>query len=489
MPRAKSIDPNAEPAKPLPAGTQLEWTNPIHCAFKADWTSAEILLEGSLGSGKTIVALDKEIDALLRWPGIPILLFRWTDDAVQTKLKPAFEEILAIRGLIAEWDVKGKLFRFPNGSVAYMFGLKSVSDIEQFNKIRGLSVSRIMGDQVEEMRRSVAVELRGRLRPDLTATMMGTRFPFQLTFIANPSDTDFWLSTEFPTDNRIKGRKIYSLSVFDNPHLPQETIDGLVRAWPPDHPKHLTMILGQRGPNVNGDPVYEKLYRKDLHWRPVGLTPNVPIWESFEVGTHNPTWAFAQTLPTGGMKVLGAIMGEGLVLEDFCSVVERYRREWLPPGSEILSCMAAITETTRQFTLMTVVKAKLKIQDLRWRENANAPDVRLAMQENIASYLRRRNANGDEAFAVNTDATRFLIASKDGVRESPIVHHSFEGGFVWSEETVSVANKEIRQAHEDGKFANVMHCLENIELNFCAGVGPEVAPVETPPYVPVSAWS
>ncbi len=63
-----------------------------HLAFKKDWKTSEYLLEGSLGCGKTTLGLDKEIDALLKYPGIPSLLFRWTEDAVSTKLKPAFEE-------------------------------------------------------------------------------------------------------------------------------------------------------------------------------------------------------------------------------------------------------------------------------------------------------------------------------------------------------------------------------------------------------------
>src|SRR5882672_5420707 len=148
---------------------------PIHEAIKADWKTPEILIEGSLGCAKTTVFLDKEIDALLKWPGIPILLFRWSQDAVDTKLRPAFEELLSIREVKSTWDEKKKRYVLDNGSMAYLFGLKSVSAIEQYNKIRGLGVSRIGGDQVEEAAQQVAAELRGRLRPDLTATMLGKR--------------------------------------------------------------------------------------------------------------------------------------------------------------------------------------------------------------------------------------------------------------------------------------------------------------------------
>lgn len=470
------------------AEQQLAWEG-IHAAFKADWKTAEILLEGSLGCGKTTVALDKEIDALLKWPGIPILLFRWTEDAVTTKLKPAFEELLAIRGLTAEWDAKQKAYQFSNGSTAFMFGLKAVSEIEQFNKIRGLGVSRIMGDQVEEMKRSVAGELRGRLRPDLTATMRGVKFPFQLTFVANPEDEDFWLSKEFPLDNRIKGRKVYSLSVFDNPHLPKETIEGLVRAYPEDHPKHQTMVMGRRGPNVVGDAVFEGVYRKDLHWRSIALRPDEPLLESYEFGTHNPTWVCGQALPGGGFAVYGGIRGEGLVLDDFLSIVETHRTVWLPPSMSIKTCIAPMGRGLR-YTPINILRQRTGLLPL-WRDNGNAPDTRLAMIEQIAAALRRRNASGQESFAVNNDDDRFLIVNRDGVRPSPFVHHAFEGGFVWDPHFVSTSNKELKQSLEDDKFANAMHCIENIMLNFIVDQ-PEEEPEEGDDfdhsYRPASPW-
>ncbi len=455
---------------------ELDWTGmPTHQAIKADWTTPELLIEGSLGCAKTTVALDKEIDALLRWPGIPILMFRWTEDAVSTKLKTAFEEILAIRGLNPTWDAKQKLYQFENGSRAFMFGLKSVSAVEMFNKIRGLGVSRIMGDQIEEMEQAVAGELRGRLRPDLTATVSGRKYPFQLTFVANPSDSDFWLSREFPADNHIKGRKLFSLSVFDNPHLPQETVDGLMRAFPSDHPKNRTMVLGQRGPAVYGVPVFENLYRKDLHWaKPLQIRTDMPILESFEFGKHNPCWVFGQAMHAGGLAVHGGVLALGMVLEDFVPIVEQYRKDWYPKGVPVKTCAAPMGEKLQQagarYTALDVLRKKAGII-AKWRDNGNAPDVRLAMIENLSSYMRKRNARGEESFAVSTDESRFIITGRaEDTRLSPFVHHACEGGYVWDPHFVSVSNKEVKQPREDDKFANAMHCLENIELNFCAGL-------------------
>lgn len=450
----------------------LDWTGmPKHQAFKADWKTPEILLEGSLGCGKTTVGLDKEIDALMRWPGIPTLLFRWSEDAVATKLRVAFEELLSIRGITAEWEAKQKSYTFPNGSKAFMFGLKAVSLVEQFNKIRGLGVSRIFGDQVEEMQQEVAGELRGRLRPDLTATLQGRRFPFQLTFVANPEDEDFWLSKEFPVDDRIKGRKLYSLSIFDNIKLPEESRDSLIRQFPAEHPKHQTMVLGRRGPNITGIPVFEGLYKKELHLREVASDPQRPFYESFEFGKHNPTYVVGQAMYAGGLTLLGGIRGQEMVLEDFLPIVKDYRSRWIPAGAKVQTCTSPMGEKSN-----TVLSRFTSLDILReagfraiYRDNGNSPDVRLAMIEHIAGYLRRRTTTGQESIAVSNDESDWMIASREGIRESPFMHIALEAGYTWDKHFVSVSNKEVRQPREDDKFANIMHCVENIVLNFCAG--------------------
>lgn len=450
----------------------LDWTGmSIHEAFKADWKSPEILLEGSLGCAKSTVFLDKEIDALLKWPGIPILLFRWSQDAVDTKLRPAFEELLSIRGIPSTWEDKKKRYTFANGSMAYCFGLKSVSAVEQYNKIRGLGVSRIAGDQVEEAAQQVAAELRGRLRPDLTATVLGKRYPFQLTFVANPSDDDFWLSKEFPIDNHVKGRKQYSLSVFDNKHLPPESIESLLRQYPLEHPKHLTMVLGQRGPEITGVPVFEGLYKRELHQRAVKVRRDTPILESFEFGKHNPCWVFGQQMYAGGLTLLGGIRAQEMVLEDFLPLVKQYRAQWFPDGAPIKTCTSPqgdkSTLTTARFTSLEIVRRA--IGPTSYRDNGNAADVRLGLIESLSGYLRRRTTSGDESIAVNDDPSRWLIASHEGVKESAFLHIALEAGYVWDKHHVSVSSKEIKQPREDDKFANVMHCVENIILNFCAG--------------------
>lgn len=446
---------------------ELDWSDmPLQEAFKADWTTPELLLEGSLNCTKTTLWLDKEIDALFKWPGIKSFLFRWAQDAVDTKLKPAFEEILLIREIASEWDGKEKCFTFANGSKVYMFGLKAASLVEQYNKIRGLGASRIGGDQVEEVSPQVGGELRGRLRPTLRETVHGLRFPYQLTFVSNAEDVDFWLSKEFPEDNHIKGRKVFQLSVFDNKHLPQESIDSLLRQYPAEHPKHQTAVLGRRGPSITGVAIFEGIYEKERHHKPAHVRFSQPILESFEVGKHNPTWIYGQRLYAGGLTLLGGIRAQEMVLEDFLPIVKKYREAWFPPGSIVKTCTSPVgtpqTLTRSSFSTLDILKAAgFKA---RYQERGNSPDVRLALIEDLAAYLRRV-----DSLTVNDDLTHWLLVSKDGQKLSPLAHIAFEAGYTWDKYFVSVGSKEVRQPTEDDKFANVMHCVENIVLNFCTG--------------------
>jgi hypothetical protein len=454
--------------------------NPIefrgkHAEILADWTTAELCAEGALSCGKTTVALWKELEALKRWPGIWIFLARWTNDATTTLLQPAFEQLARIHGTTWTWDRDENCYGFENGSRAFSFGLKTQSQdpTERYGKIRGLPVSRIYIDQAEQIPADIAAELRLRLRPDIEARQRGDRFPFQLTFTPNPvHPQNHWIAKDFPLNNKIKGRRHWTISLFDNRHnLPPELIESAERTYPPEHPKHKTVILGERGLNVMGDPVYDQQYDRALHVRPVQARTDAPLIEAFEFGQHNPTWIIAQRTYHGGLIVLGGLMGMRLMQEDFLPLVKQYRQEWYP-DLPIKTCTAPMGETQKTVSGRYTLLGLLRQAGFSavWREHANAPDVKLAMIEEIAALLRRRTGVREEALSINADPSRWLRAAPDGsIKPEPFLSFAFDGGYVWSEHTVSISNKEVRQPHNDDEYANAMRCLENLILNFCAG--------------------
>lgn len=445
----------------------------IHLDILKD-TTPEQDIEGSLACGKTTVALWRELEALRTYPGIWILMCRWTDDATKTLLRPAFEQLARIHGTSHTWNREENAYAFENGSRAFAFGLKTQSQKpeERYGKIRGLPVSRIYVDQAEQLPEDIASELRARLRPDIEARLKGIAFPTMLTFTPNPVNDDHWLAKQFPIGNKVKGRKYYHLALYDNAHnLPPEMIAGLETAYPIEHPKHQTVILGLRGLNVIGDSIYEGLFKRNIHVRPLLMREgeHAPFLEGYAVGKHNPCWILAQRSAMGGIHLLGGVLAKGFALEDFVPLVDRYRCEWLAGrlSREVLTCSAPIGEAIGgRYTLLRLLRSQG--MTVRTRDGGNGPEVQLAMIEYLSGLLRRRLADGDEAVGIEANPKRWIQITKDGESEKPFLAFAFEGGYTWSDHFVSVAHKELRQPNEDDEYANAMACVEQMLLNFCA---------------------
>lgn len=467
-----------------------------------DDSTLERDVEGALSSGKTIACMWDEIDALIAEPGIWTLMARWTGDATDTLLRPQFEQLCRLHHFATwTWDRDKKFYEWPNGSRAYALGLKTQSQDpeERFGKIRGLPVSRIYISQAEQLPEDVASELSSRMRPDIEAQARGDSYRRQLTFDANPVDDDtgpsgHWLCKKFPVANTIKGRKYFKLSLHDNAHnLPADFIEQQERNWPPEHPKHRTMILGERGFAVSGDPIYEEQFDRKLHVRDVYVGDDALLLEAFEVGKHNPCYVATTRTPSGALLLLGGILGQGLVLEDFLPIVTQYRAEWFSVNqlARMRSCIAPMGETKSSGLRMTLVNTiKSAGFKLRSRADANAPDVQLAQIEYIAGLLRRRTVTREECLGISADPQRWLTASRDGVKPLPFLAYGFDGGYTWDKHFVSVGHKQVRQPKEDDKYANGMHCLENIVLNFCIGQKTEeqrAAQAESKPRGPSNA--
>lgn len=220
-----------------------------HLEFLHDPTP-EIELEGVQSSGKTLVAMWKELNALEASPGMWSFLTRWSEDDVHVLLRPEFERLLRIRETKWAWNSKEKAYEFENGCRVFAFGLRTtaVDPILRYGKIRGIPLSRILVDQAEQVPADFLLELQRRLRPNIEAKIQGQEYPTQLTFVANVVDTFHWLAQTFPESNpHPTERKYYALSLLDNAHnLPDNMLLQALRDCPPSHPKHRATILGRR---------------------------------------------------------------------------------------------------------------------------------------------------------------------------------------------------------------------------------------------------
>lgn len=469
-------------AEPVEDVVRVKFRGPL-AAFLKDRTRF-IDLEGALSSGKTTACLWKEwLAAVEWWPGIWSYIGRFGDGDNSDKLIPAWNRVCEFAGLHGAWNAKESSFDFPNGSRVFSFGLKSQDERSRYAKIRGFGGSRIYIDQAEELPPDFMGELVTRLRQP--------GYPHQMTFSPNPMDENSWLAEAFPEDNSRPDRVLISISLFDNAHnLPDETISDILQAYPVTHAKHRSAVMGKRGLNVIGKPVYGGTFDRALHVRPLAYNPEAPLEEGIDFGKHHPCIVWRQRTTYGGVQYLGGLMGQSVYLEDFLPVALMYRDRWFPKPVEIRTCCDPAGSHNNSQGVKSNGVGVLQSQGFtpRWQEGANRPSVRYAMIERTAGLMRRRTPQG-EAFGVNSDASRWLRVTADGREPAPwpFFADGCEAGYVWDAHMVSEGSKQYRKAKKDGWYEHAQNVNEYLELNF--GSGPTVvAEPEPAPYVPRSVW-
>lgn len=260
------------------------------------------------------------------------------------------------------------------------------------------------------------------------------------------------------------------LSLYDNAHhLPPGKLEELERLYPKTHAKYRSLILGLRGPNITGPPVYDGAFNRDFHVRVIPYDPSQPLLEGFHAGGKHPTWVAAQRSGMGSFRVLGGVIGKRLFLDSFLPMIDQKREEWFGSMTTSLYCAdpPPSSEEGFRFTALTALRGH-GYQKVRFRPNGNAPDTRESVIQNIGGLMQRR-FGAEQAFGINADPARFLMVSLDVVKPTSYFVDSCEGSYVWDDNLVSVANKKIQQPKYDQWIEGWQRCMENIVLNFCAG--------------------
>lgn len=439
-------------------------------------------IEGALRASKTTLCLRKRLKKALRYPGIHILIARWTDDATHGLLKPVWRQMCQDAGIALAWNGEEQYDELGNGSRVYIRGLKSQDQTNRYSKFRGLTLADVYVDQAEELPEDVYMELAARL------SQKG--YPHQITISPQAVEDGHWIDRTFPADNSDPHRKYISLSVFDNAHnLDGSVIPALQRIYPPSHPKHRTMILGLRGMNVIGVPVYQAAFVRQLHEGPAEYNPQLPLDLALDFGKHHPCLVARQTSPLGQRRYIGGILGQQLYLDDFLRIVIGKLAEWFPrPVETRWCCDPAGASDTSHGTAGAVMILRGKGIHPRYVPDSNSPAVRLAIVERIAGQMRQRAADRTEALIVSNDPEHWLRISEQAVVPFRFLADGFEAGYVWDEHLVSVGNKQVRKPKKDDWYEHGQNCAEYLELNF--GGQPHVEEtVTTSDYRPASPWS
>ena len=418
----------------------------------------ELDVEGAIRAGKTTVCLWKEHACCRQFPGIHILLARWTDDAVFGLIVPLWNRICEEAGDRQEWNSKEGCYDWPNGARIYVRGLKTQDQSMRYSKLRGYTIARAYVDQAEELPHDIYLELAGRL------SQKG--FPHQITISPQAIEETHWIAREFPADNPEPHRKYVPLSVYDNAHnLDPSVIPALERLYPPSHPKHRTLIQGIRGMNVTGVPVYAGSFVRQVHEAKADYDPLLPLDLALDFGKHHPCFVARQTSALGQVRYLGGILGQDLYLGDFLGIAHRYISQWFPDPVEMRWCCdpAGVSNPIG-------VDMRKMLRDhgivARTVSESNSPAVRVAVLERIAEQMRKRTANRQEAMVVSNNEDRWLRISTQSTLPDRFLADGFEAGYVWDEHMVSVNNKQVRKPKKDGWYEHGQNCVEYLEINF-----------------------
>ncbi len=413
-----------------------------------DDETGEIDVEGARMSGKTWTICAKIVFACLKNPGMWWLICRYSGTETDDQLRPQFVKVARMLGVSVEWDGDESCYNFPaqGGEVSKVFayGLKTQSKEQRFAKVRGSGFAGVWNDQSEEIPEDIGTEIRALVRQP--------GFPHQLIFSPNPVDEEHFLADQFPDDQDLPDRKYYRLSLYDNAHnLPADAIRKLEAAYPRTHAKHKSLILGMRGPNITGTPVYDGAFLRELHVSSlVKFDPDLPLLEGLDEGKHHPAWLCAQRTNHGALHILGGLLGKRMFIDDFELLVDKYRLEWFGRPQTIQRCGNA------------------KRSGFTFRQHSNDPDVREKMIQTVGSMMRRRAGVG-QALQVTDDSARFIMASYKLHKTTKIFVDSLEGSYVWDENYLSVGHLRVRQPKFDQWVEGWQRCQENILFNFCYG--------------------
>ena len=411
--------------------------------------------EGAVRSGKTTPLIWKIINYAIQYPGIKMLLCRWTDDALQMQLKPKFYEECP-KELLGKWNAKEEYQEFTNGSIVYIRSLKTSDDGSRFSKFTGLTLAVIGIDQPEELPEDIYMALKARL------SQIG--FPQQMMLTPNPPAPNHWLVKEFPEDNRLPGHLYINTSIYDaKEFIGEDYIRELEREYPAGHAMRRRFIEGRRGLSIMGQAVYGKIFVRHMHVSDDAIWfPDFPLIESWDFGQKHPAILWSQFTPWGWWNVLGEYLGERQFIDEVVPAVAAQRAQLFPHLTALHVCCDPAGADKQghgiRLTAVDVLNAHLRQHygpncGARFVVGSNQPAKREWAIQQISGYMTRI-IQGRPALLVHPRC----VVTIDG----------FEAGYVYDDKSVAVnaAMPNIRRPKKDGYYDHLQNTAEYTVLNY-----------------------
>ncbi len=424
--------------------------------------------EGAVRSGKTTPMIWKIIQYAVEYPGIKMLLARWTQDALDMQLRPKFYEECP-RELLGKYNAKEEYQEFTNGSIVYIRSLKTSDDGARYAKFTGLTLAIIGIDQPEELPEDVYMAMKARLSQP--------GFPQQMMLTPNPPAPNHWLASAFPEDNSKPDHKYIYTSLYDNRAIiGDQYIKALEQDFPQGHAMRRRWIEGRRGLSIMGQPVYGKVFSRHMHVGEVEYLPDYPLIESWDFGQKHPAVSWHQLIPLKGQhgavsgtwwNILGEYLGERQFIDEVVPAVAALRNELFQGVAVLNVCCdpAGVQGQGVRHTNVEVLNSHLRDVygpgvGAKYLTNSNRPPQREWAIQQISGHMTRLIV-GRPALLVHPRCSNLI----DG----------FEAGYVYDDRVFTQgATPSIRRPKKDGFYDHLQNTTEYVALNYGGSPIPQV---------------
>lgn len=269
----------------------------------------EILLSGSVGSAKSLLAAHIAVAHCLKYPGAQALYGRRSlPDLKETIFQTTVDHLVGSKGLI---ENKHYFIKYNTAKITFCNGSKIISRSwadKKYKKFRSLTLSLAIIEELtendekdQEAYKEISMRV-GRL-PHVPKSFMIS--------CTNPDGPDHWAYKRFIA-RKHKRRKVFYSRTDQNPFLPKSYIDGLKEDLDPKMVRR--MVFGE-WLHITGETIYHQYSPENFIDDNYEVKPHLPIWVCFDfnIALGKPlSSAVMQFDEEGHCHIFGEAVVEGL---------------------------------------------------------------------------------------------------------------------------------------------------------------------------------
>ena len=422
------------------------------------------------------------------YPGIQVFYCRYKDEGliqlrdIWSKVSVFFPEYLH-----PKWNATDQCWDFPNGEMVgevytgsrvFLSSLRvseAMTADAVHGKYKGKTLAVVIIEEAQEVPRVNYHGLKERLSQSRTPLGEPFKYPLKIVLVHNAVDEDHWIATdEFPLTGDVCDRENHAhirADLYSNAlNLGPDVMAGYEQDYPPGHTLRRTVIEGRRGPTQMGDPVYGPVFVRQTHVSSlIRMHPAYPILEGWDFGEEKPAVVWLQWLRhIGALRILGAVKGANLFLEQFAPKVMQIRTRLFPgvPRTEFWTWCDPTGATGNQGMQHTAIRHLHGLEvAARFDPTANQSHVRYGAIQVLAGYFERVAKDGSPALQMVPSIIELRL-EKGQLVEKPSELHiaAFQTGYVWDEHAPPEGQPNVRKPKKGTRYDDLMNALEYVVI-------------------------